>query len=175
MKVSFQFTIEDLVDGAERATARSSVARGWRWQRAIGSCALGAMVAYLVVPGSTGNRLFAALIVAAVCAAIIPFSGGSGRKRRLEAYFREQFGGEGPFTCEVELTPSALITMQRGTRAERTWATIKAIQVTDDSVDFISRGAGSVIVRNRAFKSREERDAFVALARSYAPMATFDA
>jgi hypothetical protein len=171
VKVSFQFTLEDLVDGAERATARSSVARGWRWQRAIGTCALGALVAYFVVPGSEERKLFAALVVAGVCAAILPFSGGSGRKRRLEAYFREQFGGEGPFTCEVELTPAALVTSQRGTRAERAWATIKAIQVTDDSVDFIGSGAGTVIVRNRAFKSREERDAFVDLARKYAPMA----
>jgi hypothetical protein len=43
--------------------------------------------------------------------------------------------------------------------------------VTDDSVDFITQGAGSVIVRNRAFKSREERDTFVNLARKYAPQA----
>ena len=174
MKVSFQFTVEDMVDGAERVTARSSVARGWRWQRMIGTCVLGAIVAYILVPGSDAQKLFAALVVAGVCAAILPFSGGSWRRRRLEAFFREQFGGDGPFTCEVELTPAALVTVQRGTRSERAWNTIRAINVTDDSVDFISRGAGTLIVRNRAFKSREERDAFVKLARSYAPMAAFD-
>ena len=172
MKVSFEFTVDDLVDGAERAVARSGLVRGWRWQRLIVTCVLSALVAYFVVPGSDERKLFAALVAAVICAAILPFSSGSGRKRRLQRYFREQFGGDGPFTCEVELTPAALVTVQRGARSERPWAMIRAIQVTENSVDFLTQGAGSVIVRNRAFKSREERDAFVELARKYAPKAT---
>lgn len=171
MKVKFEFTIDDLVDSAERTVSRSAVARGWRAQRLILSCALSAVVAYLVVPGSDERKLFAAVIAAVICAAILPFSRGGSRKRRLEQYFREQFGGHGPFTCEVELTPASLISVQRGLRAERAWPTITQIQVTDNSVDFITQGAGSLIVRNRAFASREERDAFVKLARSYAPQA----
>ena len=171
MKVSFDFTVDDLVDGAERAVARSGVARGWRWRRLAVSCTVTAIVAYIVVPGSEGTKLFAAVVTAILCAAILPFSSGSGRRHRLQQYFREQFGGDGPFTCEVELTPQAIVTVQRGARAERQWSMVRTIQVTDNSVDFITQGAGSVIVRNRAFKSREERDAFVALARKYAPHA----
>lgn len=171
MKVKFDFTIDDLVDSAGRTVSRSTVARGWRMQRLVVPCVLSAVVAYLVVPGSDERKLFAAVIATVICAAILPFSGRSTRKRRLEQYFREQFGGDGPFTCEVELTPAALVSVQRGTRTERAWPTITQIQVTDDSVDFITQGAGSLIVRNRAFASREERDAFVTLARSYAPKA----
>ena len=171
MKVKFEFTIDDLVDSAGRAVSRSAAARGWRTQRLVLPCVLSAIVAYLVVPGSGERKLFAALIAAVICAAILPFSGGGTRKRRLERYFREQFGGHGPFTCEVELTPACLVSVQRGLRAERAWPTITQILVTDNSVDFITQGAGSLIVRNRAFASREERDAFVTLARSYAPQA----
>lgn len=171
MRVSFEFSVDDMVDGAERAVARSGVARGWRWQRLVVSCTITAIVAYIVVPGSEGTRLFGAVVAAILCGAILPFSSGSGRRRRLQQYFREQLGGDGPFTCEVELTPQALVTVQRGARAERPWSMIRAIQLTDNSVDFITQGAGSVIVRNRAFKSREERDAFVDLARKYAPQA----
>lgn len=171
MKVSFDFTVNDLVDGAERAVARSGVARGWRWQRLVVSCTLTAIVAYIAVPGSDANKLFGAAVAAILCAAILPFSSGSGRRHRLQQYFREQFGGDGPFTCEVELTPQALVTVQRGARNERQWSMIRAIQVTDNSVDFITQGAGSVIVRNRAFKTREEHDAFIDLARKYAPHA----
>ena len=171
MRVKFDFTIDDLVDSAERTVSRSPVARGWRTQRLMVPCVLSAVVAYLVVPGSNERKLFATAIAAVICAAILPFSGGGTRKRRLERYFREQFGGDGPFSCEVELTPASLVSVQRGMRTERAWSTITQIQVTDDSVDFITQGAGSVIVRNRAFASREERDAFVSLARSYAPQA----
>jgi len=171
VKVSFEFTVDDVVDGAERAVARSGAVRGWRWQRLVVSCTITAIVAYVVVPGSDTTKLFGAVVTAILCAAILPFSTGSGRRRRLQQYFREQFGGDGPFTCEVELTPHALVTIQRGARAERQWSMIRAIQVTDNSVDFITQGAGSVIVRNRAFKSKEEHDAFIDLARKYAPHA----
>jgi len=171
VKVQFDFTIDDVVDGAERAVDRSPIVRGWRWQRLIVSCTLSAVIAYFIVPGSDATKLFAAVFIAAVSALIVRFSRGDARKRRLQQYFREQFGGDGPFTCEVELTPSALVTIQRGARAERPWPMIRTIQVTDNSVDFITQGMGSVIVRNRAFKSREERDAFVNLARNYAPQA----
>ena len=169
MKVSFEFTVDDLVDGAERAVSRSGLVRGARWIRLGLTCTLSAIVAYLVVP--EGSKIFAAIVAVVITVAILPFSLGSARRRKLQQYVREQFGGDGPFTCEVELTPAALITMQRGARSERPWTLIRSIQVTDDSVDFITQGAGSVIVRNRAFKSREERDAFVNLARSYAPKA----
>jgi hypothetical protein len=171
VKVKFEFTIDDLVDSAGRAVSRSPAARGWRTQRLVVPCVLSAIVAYLVVPGSGERKLFAAVVAAAMCAAILPFTGRGSRKRRLEQYFREQFGGDGPFSCEVELTPTALVSVQRGTRTERAWPTVTQIQVTDNSVDFITQGAGSLVVRNRAFASREERDAFVSLARSYAPQA----
>jgi hypothetical protein len=171
VKVSFEFTIDDVVDGAARAVDRSPVVRGWRWQRLIGSCGLSAFVAYFIVPGSDGTKLFAAIFTAAACGLVMHFNRGDARKRRLQQYFREQFGGDGPFTCEVELTPQALVTIQRGARVEREWSMIRAIQATDNSVDFITQGAGSVIVRNRAFKSKEEHDAFIDLARKYAPHA----
>lgn len=169
MKVKFDFTVDDLVDSAERAVSRSAVARGWRWQGMLASCVLSAVVAYMVVPGSPERRVFAAAVGAVICAALYPFSVGRSRKRRLQKYFREQFGGDGPFTCEVELTPGGLVTVQAGTRSERAWSTVTAIQVTDNSVDFLTKGAGSLVVRNRAFSSAEQRDAFVKLARSYAP------
>ena len=137
----------------------------------LASCVLSAAIAYVAVPGSAGRRLFAAAVGALICAAIYPFSVGRSRKQRLQKYFREQFGGDGPYTCEVELTPAALVVVQRGARSERPWSMLRTIQVTDDSVDLITPGAGSLVVRNRAFKSREERDAFVELARKYAPQA----
>jgi len=171
VKISFDFTIDDLVDSAERAVTRSGVVRGWRWQRLVVSCGLTAVIAYVIVPGSEASKWFGALIAAILCAAILPFSTGGTRKRRLQQYFREEFGGDGPFTCEVELTPAALVVVQRGARSERPWSMLRTIQVTDDSVDLITPGAGSLVVRNRAFKSREERDAFVELARKYAPQA----
>jgi len=169
VKVQFDFTVDDMVDVAERAVTRSPVARSWRWQGLLTSCLLSALVAYIVVPGSDARRLFAAVIGALIAAAIYPFSAARSRKRRLQKYFRERFGGDGPYSCEVELTPTGLVTVQSGTRTVRDWSSIVQIQETADSVDFVTKGAGSLIVRNRAFRSAEEHHAFVKLARSYAP------
>lgn len=169
MKVKFDFTLDDLVDVSERASIRSRVMRSLHSQGLIIVCLTGAVVAFFTVAGSTERRLFAATVAAVVCALIYPFSMGRARKSQLRKYFREQFGGDGPYSCEVELTPAALVTAQAGTRAERAWSTVTGIQETADSVDFAFKGSGTLVVRNRAFRSPEERNAFIRLARSYAP------
>lgn len=167
MKVRFQFTVDDLVDTAERTAGRSGVVGSWRWQGMALSCLSSAAVAYVLVPGSTQRRIIAAAAGAIVCAAIYPFTSGRSRKKRLLKLFREQFGGDGPYTCEVELLDSGVATTQAGTRSLREWQVITAIEDTPDSVDFITRGAGSIVVRNRAFRSAEERRQFLELARQH--------
>ena len=169
MKVKFDFTIDDLVDAAQREVTRSPLVRSWGWQGLLSSCLLSALVAYMVIPGSEARKLFAAVVGALIAAAIYPFSAGRSRRRRLQQYFRERFGGDGPYSCEVELTPQGLVSVQAGMRALREWSSIEAIVETSGSVDFVTRASGSLVVRNRAFGSAEEHAAFVKLARSYAP------
>jgi len=168
VKVKFDFTLDDLVDVTERATGRSNVMRTLRLQGVAIVSLTGAVLTFFGVHGSTEQRLVAAALVAAACAVIYPFGMRYARKSRLRQYFREQFGGDGPYNCEVELTPTALVTVQGGTRAERAWSTVSAIHETPDSVDFVFKGSGSVVVRNRAFRSPEERSAFIRVARTYA-------
>lgn len=168
MKVKFDFTLDDLVEVSERASARSRVMRSLQSRGLIVVCLAGAVVAFFTVAGSTERRLFAAAVIAVVGALIYPFSMGRARQSQLRKYFREQFGGDGPYSCEVELTPACLVTLQAGTRAERAWSTVTAIHETADSVDFAFKGSGSLVVRNRAFGSPEERSAFVRIARTYA-------
>jgi hypothetical protein len=168
MKVKFDFTIDDMVDVAERAMSRSPLVRTWRWEGLATSCVLGAVVAYFVVGGSVERRLYGAIVGALVCALIYPFTVPRTRKARLQKYYREEFGGDGPYTCEVEITPAGLATVQAGLHALQEWPTIVAIHDTPDSVDFVGRGGRSLVVRNRAFRSPEERAEFIRLARSYA-------
>jgi hypothetical protein len=83
-------------------------------------------------------------------------------------YFRERFGGNGPYTCEVELTPEGLATTQSGVRTVREWSNIERVEDTDDAIEFVTRGSGTVVVRNRAFKSKDEWRQFFDMARQYA-------
>jgi hypothetical protein len=168
MKVSFDFTTDDLVEVAERALGRSRSARSWRSAGWWWWCALCAGGAYLAVPGTWPWRLTAAIIAAVLVALLYPPGTARLRKKHLKEHYRERFGGDGPFSCEVELRPEGLAMVQAGTRVLHEWPLITAIVETPDSVDFVARGGASLMVRNRAFRSPQERVEFIRLARFYA-------
>jgi hypothetical protein len=163
VKVAFDFTLDDLVDASERTLSRSRVARGWRWQAVAFSALIGGGVVWLA-----RGDLVLGLVGGAVCAGLQVAFLKQNRKARLLRYFRERLGGDGPYRCEVELTPEALVATQNGVRTVRDWSSIDAINDTQDAIEFHSRGAGTLVVRNRAFGSREEWRKFLDTARQYA-------
>ena len=167
MKVSFDFTTDDLVEVAERALERSRASRSLRSAGLWGWCALCAGGSYLVVPASLPLRLAAAAMAAVLVVVLYPSETARFRKKHLKQHYRERFGGDGPFTCEVELRPEGLSMVQAGTRVLHEWPLITEIVETPDSVDFVARGGGSLAVRNRAFRSPQQRAEFLRLARSY--------
>jgi len=169
MKVRFEFTLDDMVDVTERATARSGLIRSWRAQSTVIMCCIAAALAYITVPAEIGWRLFAAAAAIGITAALYPAGMASARRSRLRQFMLERFGGEGPYTCEVEIGPAGLQISQAGTRSMREWSSIVAIEDVTAGIEFVSRPGGTLIVRNRAFASAANRAEFLRLARSYAP------
>ena len=168
MKVRFKFTLDDLVDAAERGTANSKLVRSWRWREMAVSAVLSGVIVYVLKAGSHETKVFSAVIGALVAVAIHSLVAARTRKGRLRKLLQERFGGAGPYSFEIELTPAAVITTQAGTRSEHAWSTIVEVKDSADSVDFVSKGAGIIVVRNRAFPSEGERRQFLELARKYA-------
>ena len=168
MKVKFDFTLADLVDAAERGTAHSKLVRAWRWREMVFTAVLGGVIMYVLRSGSHDTKLVWAVIGAIIAAAIYSFSARWSRKGRLRKLFRERFGGEGPYPFEIELTPAAFVTTQAGTRSEHAWSTIVEVKDSPDAIDFVARGAGIIVVRNRAFRSDKDRREFLELARKFA-------
>jgi hypothetical protein len=168
MKVKFDFTLDDLVDAAERGAAHSKLVRAWRWRDMILTAVLGGVITYVLRSGSSDAKLVSAVIGAIIAAAIYSFAATRSRKGRLRKLFRERLGGEGPYPFEIELTPAALVTTQAGTRSEHAWSTIVEVKDSPDAIDFVTRGAGIIVVRNRAFHSDKERREFLELARKFA-------
>ena len=168
MKVGFDFTLDDMVDVAERAAQRSGTVTRTRSQARLGVSVVSAVFVWLILPGEQWFRLLAAGAAAAIGWYTYPADLRKTHRRKLRKYFVEQFGGEGPFHCDVELTPEGLVTEQAGSRTVRAWSTVTAVLETPNSIDFVCRGSGSLVVRNRAFASREQYDEFLRTARNYA-------
>ena len=167
MKVAFDFTLDDMVDAAERAAERSRTVTGMRSQARLVTSVVAAVIVWLIIPGADAWRLFGAAVAAAIGWYLYPGDYRKTHRKKLRQYFREAFGGEGPFRCEVELAPDGLIVDQAGTRVVRAWRTIDAIDETPDGIEFVAGASGSLVVRNRAFASPSERAEFLRLARSH--------
>jgi len=163
VKVAFDFTLEDMVDASERTLARSRVVRGWRSQAVWVSALLGGALVWLI-----RGDVWLGLLGGAVCGGLQVAFSRQTLKTRLLRYFRERLVANGPYRCEVELTPEALITTQNGVRTVRDWSSVEAVKDAQDAIEFHTRGAGTLVVRNRAFHSQDEWKSFLDTARQYA-------
>jgi hypothetical protein len=84
-------------------------------------------------------------------------------------YYREQLGGDGPFVCEVELSPTGLITRQLGAETTHPWSHVASATEVSGGIEFIYRPTGALLVRDRAFQTPEGREQFLVLARRLIP------
>src|SRR5712691_6174505 len=114
MKVRFDFTLDDLVDAAERGTANSKLVRSWRWREMVVTAVLSGVIVYVLKSGTHEAKVFWAVVGALIAAAIYSFVATRSRKDRLRKLFQERFGGAGPYPFEIELTPTAVVTTQAG-------------------------------------------------------------
>jgi len=166
LKVQFDFSAADLAEVAERSSNRSRTVRAWRMQGYAVSAGVLAIVAYVLVDGPQAIRIGVAACVALALCFFMPRIGGpSSHRARLLEYFREQLGGDGPFTCEVELSPAALITRQMGTESTHPWAQVMSVAEIAEGIEFVYRPMGGLLVRNRAFADARACLEFLTLAR----------
>jgi hypothetical protein len=173
MHVQFEFTQEDLIDVSRRSLDRSKAVRSWRLKGllySVISCG-GAAFLPLFLMGRPVEGAIVGLIAAVVMGFLYPGWNRSNTEKRLRRLVEEKIGDKGPFLCEVEISPVGVWVRQLNTQVTHEWESVESIEETADSVDIITRG-GSVVVRNRAFNSAEERSRFIELAQGYLELAS---
>lgn len=169
MKVSFVYSQEDLVDSTMRFLARSKTFRATNRKGLAVSALLYALVAVLVFQVFFKTLLFGVLLglfMVLVIMALGPLFMEHSRRKNLARFYREKYGDEDQFLCEVELSAEGLAVRDQNTRQLNRWDEVEDIRVTKDSVDIFAK-RGGVVVRNRAFDSPEMRREFVAVARKH--------
>jgi YcxB-like protein len=171
MRVQFEFTVDDVVDVQLRALRRSRAARSWRWRDLITTSVLTGAVLFAVIPEGIFGRLVMGGLGLALGGLLYALLNERTVKRRLRKLYEENAGSDNTFLCEVELNESGIHIKQNGMEIIYTWANVKEIQETEDSVDIYTRKGGCVVVRKRAFNGPGEQQQFIELANQYMRLA----
>ncbi len=161
MKVSFEFTLDDMADVAMRSTSRSQTLKSMRLNGRITLSVLIAGGAWLAGEwlDSGSNSLFVALCTGFLLFFLSGMDSGQSRADKLKKVFRERMGN-GPFRCEVEIAENGLCSRQSGAETVHQWDAIRYVK--DDGIDIEVgfTGLGLLVIRGRGFKGPEERLAF---------------
>jgi hypothetical protein len=167
MKIQYEITTSDMADVMNRAVKRRQSSMAWQWRRRAIVPALLSVAFYLVLEGPEIRRVIGAALFFVVIFATLWLIRSRPRSSPFVAHFREQLGSDGPFPFEIELTRDALVTKQFGDHTSRQWTSVTKITEADAGIEFDIRLGGLIFVRDRAFKSAEERTEFLRLARQY--------
>jgi hypothetical protein len=167
VRVRFEFSAADMADVARRSADRSKTIRDSRWQAAASWSALLGLALFFALNGSFIAR--ATFSVAFCLGLFFLFSRRtwSSPNTTYLKYSREQLGGDGPFLCEVEMTPAGLTTRQGGIETKRPWSVVEEIIDTSDGFEFRFRIGGILVVRDRAFDTAELRSIFLRRAKEF--------
>jgi hypothetical protein len=170
MNVQFEFTPADLAEVARRAVNRSPLVHRWRLRNSIAGAVLVGLLVLVATPWEMTIRSVVGAVIAVVVFLVIFFLGRRrGGSARLQEFYRERLGGDGPFTCEVELTSAGVVSRQLGQESLHLWSQVASVAEVPGGVEFIYRPIGSLLVRDRAFPDPQVRADFLSLARSLIP------
>lgn len=172
MKVQFEFTPADLAEVARRTVNRSPLVHRWRLRNSIVGAILAGLLVLVALPGEMTIRVVAGSVIAVVLFVVVFFLGRRrGGNPRVQEFYRERLGGDGPFTCEVELTSVGVVSRQLGQESLHPWSQVASVAEVPGGVEFIYRPIGSLLVRDRAFPDPKIRADFLSQARSRVPAA----
>ena len=129
--------------------------------------ALISLALFFAIDGNIIARAMYAVLAFVALVAVYPLIfRGSPRSRYIE-YYREQLGSDGPFQCEVEISSEGIKIEQNGSQIKRDWSGVREIADTPGAIEFVWNSGGSVVVRDRAFESPEQRGEFLQLSRNF--------
>jgi hypothetical protein len=168
MKVKFEFSAADLAEVSNRTVDRSPMIRKWRRTGRWALSLLAGLVVFIAAPGEIGARAAVAMLVGIVLLAWLTWRQQRRKaKPRLVDFYREQLGGDGPFTCEIEIDETGVTTRQFGSETRRPWSQVASVSEAPGGIELVYRPMGTVLVRDRAFADSQGRAEFLALARSF--------
>ncbi len=119
LRVRFEFSAADMADVARRSADRSKTIRDSRWHAAASWSAVLGLALFFALSGSFIARATFSVAFCLVLFFLFSRWRWSSPNATYLKYYREQLGGDGPFLCEVEITPAGLTIRQIGIETKR--------------------------------------------------------
>jgi uncharacterized membrane protein SirB2 len=169
MKVQFEFTQEDMIDLDRRVNKRSKFfKKNYRKNLIIYSIIIFMFSFIIFSEESFITKIIYAMFFSLIYIAIYPFLVRRRQRKNVRKFLKEFYNTTGPFVCEVELTPDGFYSKQMNIQIFQKWEDVNEIVETPDSLDiFTNNNNSGVIIRKRAFNSKEEQNKFFNLAKDY--------
>jgi len=167
MKVKFEFTAADAADVAQRSSERSKTIREQRLLARTSWAALLSFALFFVIDGPKIMRAIYATFVFFALQFLWQRWFRSSNPSSYLKYYRERLGGDGPFVCEVEITPEGVSARQYGAEIRWPWSNVAEIVDTPGAVEFRCKPVGLLVVRDRAFQTAQERAEFLQAAKNF--------
>ena len=168
MYVQFEFIQADLVDVARRSLNRSKSFRRRMWKEAIYNGFLMGAIAFLALQNLQAKWLLfsISLVSAGLMILLYPILHKNAVEKRMNKAAAELMSEPGPYLCEIELRQVGLWARQMNKQVIYEWKCVKSIEEAGDAVIVIGQDC-SVVIRNRAFNTSDERKRFIELAQCY--------
>jgi hypothetical protein len=167
MHVEFDATIQDCLDVTERSLTRSAKYRRGVFIGATKN-ALWLGLPILILPfWLFRTRVWVGIVAGALGAAIHLLTYRKRVEAELFKAWEKLFEGNDRIRVAVSLSAQGIEVSQLGEQNSYAWSMITNLEETDDAFYFDKTDGLSLAVRTRAFASREEKDRFLTLARTY--------
>jgi YcxB-like protein len=165
MHVQFEYTQADLVDANKRLLRRSNLLLAGSWKDSIYYTLIACGIVYLIWRKDPTLGLAVGL-VAGLVVILYPKLQKSAIDGKLREIAAKVMAEPGPHVCEVELRPEGVWARQTNKQIIYEWKIVEAVEEVDDTVTIYAQDGGGVVIRNRAFKTEDQRSRFLELARS---------
>lgn len=174
LSIQYESTFPEALECHFRAVQRLKLLRRDERLSTVLVAVFSATPVFLIVPNLPGEHfapLAEGLVAAAACVALATFIAPRIHRqtvrRRLRGVLRELRGSEQPISFQVDLAEEGTSAKLGGTRTTYEWASVKEVDGTPDTVDFLMKDGGFVSVSKRAFASTEAAQQFIQLAGQY--------
>jgi hypothetical protein len=172
-RLAFDGTLDEIVDANMRLVQHTAAYRQQRrqYQWVVGMCAAGGVV----IPLLQKNELSLILLVIAFCTSVV-FGIGFGAlygyyhnwhvRRSYRRVISEMYGGAEQIRCEFELTDVGLSGKSIHSEISFPWSRLTRVADLPGSIE-LWFNPGLVVIRDRAFRTQEERRDFLGTVRQH--------